>query len=690
MDSEILQFTPFASFVHPSFWHKLSENKLNVDKLCDSAKKIYGFYSNIDASNCLLEVEYTAFNQVFEPPKNCFNAYGVLHNKNTIEDFKNVDKNRILQEEGNQIRLLVDSGQCLRDPSLLANFLILSYADLKKYKFYYWFAFPAPAEANLFTSKPATKISDTFSGDQIKEIQEKYLDIEDTKFRSFFILEVLTNGFKTHQLSDLISTSDKEKNLKGIDVQKIYFAFSDPSENPNPGWQLRIFAAVLSHFCPILCGSVINFLAIRLKRQMTIDESIVYVARMSEKPIDFSNEIKWIGWEPNDHGKYVPRIASMANSMDPEKLAETSVNLNLKLMRWRLVPELNLSAISDTKCLLLGAGTLGCSVARNLLAWGVNCITLVDNGNVSYSNPVRQNLFKHEDAEFARPKASTAAKRLLEIYPALNTKGITLHIPMPGHPISDTTKGNTVKDIETLEKLILEHDVIYLLMDSRESRWLPTVLGAFHGKIVLNAALGFDSYLVMRHGTRKSPQEAIDYEKYKRKGLKCIPGDLLGCYFCNDVTAPGNSMRDRTLDQQCTVTRPAVSNIAGSLVVELMTTLLQHELREFAPAFVSAASAKNAEDSDPIPEGILGILPHSIRGVISSFEQILPATEKFSNCIACSQKILEEYSKRKIDFILDALNSSKYLEDITGITEMMKESHEDIIECLDSDLELSE
>ncbi|CAM9874275.1 unnamed protein product, partial [Heterosigma akashiwo] len=107
--------------------------------------------------------------------------------------------------------------------------------------------------------------------------------------------------------------------------------------------------------------------------------------------------------------------------MDPTRLAAQAADLNIKLMKWRALPALDTDRLANLRCLLLGAGTLGCSVARNLMAWGVRHLDVVDNGRVSYSNPVRQPLFELEDCKAGgKPKAEAACEALRRIFPGMH------------------------------------------------------------------------------------------------------------------------------------------------------------------------------------------------------------------------------------------------------------------------------
>ena len=56
-------------------------------------------------------------------------------------------------------------------------------------------------------------------------------------------------------------------------------------------------------------------------------------------------------------------------------------------------------------------------------------------------------------------------------------------MPMPGHPVSAALLEQVTDAVTRLRQLVSEHDLVFLLMDSRESRWLPTVMGAAHQKV---------------------------------------------------------------------------------------------------------------------------------------------------------------------------------------------------------------
>ncbi|KAL7051316.1 hypothetical protein ACKWTF_004425 [Chironomus riparius] len=674
-ENKIFQYVQFKSVVAPDFWYKLAENKLNIEKLDEIDQHIVGTYTNLNAKNCLIDFDCTSFNSKIVTSRNKFGAVGVLKNLNTIESFKNCDKISLLNTAGNQLITNILNGTCLENPSELASFLLLSFADLKKYNFYYWFAFPASLDLVIYEASPSQFISEKFTDEDIKNFTLK-IDSLDTKQSAFFIANKTLDVIL---LKDAISHVKTDSNLLDFDLSSNYFCFSDPSES-KCGWVLRNYILLLYLLCPILRGQSINILSVRQSEHNSLKASKVFYVTLPKYNDDFQF-LTWTSWEKNNNGKMMPRIANMSEVMDPIKTAEHFAMLNLKLMKWRLLPALNLDIIKTQKCLLLGAGTLGCGIARSLMSWGFSNISFIDSGHVSYSNPVRQSLFTYADAYQNKFKSKAAAERLLEILPSVKSHGHVLTIPMPGYPINESTRQKTIEDVDLIVNMIKDSDVLFLVTDSRESRWLPTLLGSYFGKIVITTALGFESYLVMRHGASKSHEQ--DELEEEISGLKCIPGNKLGCYFCNDVTSPGNSIRDRTLDQQCTVTRPAVSNIAASISVELLVSLLQHEKKICAPAYYQINN-KSTDVVESIPESMLGIIPHSVRGYLSTFSNILPATERFNQCIACSDFVLNEYKEHDKEFLFKVFNSAEYLEKITNLEDFAN-MDDDIINELDDD-----
>ncbi|XVF25658.1 hypothetical protein REPUB_Repub13aG0232400 [Reevesia pubescens] len=683
----ILQFAPFQSSVDEGFWHRLSSLKLNKFGIDDSPIPISGFYapcSHPQVSNHLTLLaeslpsdsnEESAMPAIIRGNRNRCSVPGIIYNTNTMESFHALDKQALLKAEAKKIWEDIHSGKSVEDCAVLSRFLIISFADLKKWSFHYWFAFPALAldpPATLVDLRPASQWFTFEEAESVSAACNEWRNSSETADVPFFLVSV---GSDSHVAI---------RHLKDFEAcqrcsQKLLFAFYDPCHLPNnPGWPLRNFLALI---CARWNLKTVRFLCYRENRGFAdlslslVGEALITVAQGWREHQCVPNAV---GWELNK-GRKVPRCINLAKSMDPTRLAISAADLNLKLMRWRALPSLNLDILFSIKCLLLGAGTLGCQVARMLMAWGIRKITLLDNGRVAMSNPLRQSLYTLDDCLNGGDFKATAAVRSLQrIFPAVEAEGVVMAIPMPGHPVSSQEENSVLEDCRRLSDLIDSHDVIFLLTDTRESRWLPTLLCANTNKITITSALGFDSFLVMRHG----PGPFNSTSDLKAETANSLSADMdnlaltntdgehrLGCYFCNDVVAPTDSTSNRTLDQQCTVTRPGLAPIASALAVELLVGILHHPHGIFAKAEI--ANSNNGGESE-LP---LGILPHQIRGSLPLFQQMTLVGHSSNSCTACCSTVVSEYRKRGMQFILQAINHPTYLEDLTGLTELMKSAN---------------
>lgn len=609
-----LQFFPFCSKVDPAFWKQLGERKLNEYKLSSHAVPIsnayYSFNTAKNADRAWLEVRSDDDACGFA---NEFKAEGgTLINVNTLEDFKALNKTKLIEEEFARFESALETNQFFANPTYwLTRFLVISFADLKRHVFVYWFAFPALALSHLSAQNSLLELA----------LPGFFESLEGMPSPFFFVDE----QNKPRALSEW----HKEDSLT--------FGFVDPSPNRTaPSWFLRNFIFALAHHAGFnLAGRKVKMICLREPVLPVKRKSIESVLWEITLPDISSSTGKVIGWEPNAQQQMKPKVADLSQFLDGSKVSEAAVNLNLKLMKWRAFPELNETKLQDLNALILGCGTLGCAVIRGLMGWGVKKLTLVDSGKVSLSNPVRQSLFVAADV--GKDKAEAARDRVLEIHPAMQVEFWSESIPMPGHSAKS-------EEISKLIHLVESHDVVFMLTDTRESRWFPTLLCNRFDKLCLNAALDFDSFLAMRHG---------------------VPGNKLGCYFCSDVMAPRNSTRNRTLDQQCTVTRPGLAPIAGALLVEMLVALVHHPMGSLAPATTDGGKERSKLGC--------GAVPHVIRGYLGSFVHEQSVAESFPQCTACSASVRNAFEQDGVGFVQRVLADPDALDAVTGLDKLKQE-----------------
>jgi ubiquitin-like modifier-activating enzyme ATG7 len=699
----IVKFTPFASSIESPFWVRYNREKLETIKLSEEPISLQATYG-IDGPPRIQcsETDFQAASNTKITANETVSVTLTLQGFNTLESFQKCDKNKLLHDFFAPVFL---TGEI----KALNSVLLCVFPELKSHRVLYWMGIPAlltkdgrsiRATSQVALVEAWTAEERTTLGQNIESMRLNNLQDETSGTRGLPPFFLCTKN----SCVSLDSKSGRSL-LQSTPLDDLVFGFFDPTgptgtiqpEQPM-GWPLRNLIAYLCYHLD-LGGKQVQVLSYRPKvvRRMDLeqqgdlhhqkdqtigadDASILLTVLIPTKEdyewetkSEDASKHKVVGWELNARNKPGPRWVNLKPLLDSNHLAIQAADLNLKLMKWRMIPDLQVEQLQKTKVLLVGAGTLGCSVARVLMGWGVRKMKILDYGKVSYSNPVRQSLFTLEDCHHnngsGRPKAEAASDALKTIAADMESEGISLSIPMPGH---QDTKEAIEDSVTKLDTLIQECDAVFLLTDTRESRWLPTLAAAAHDKILINAALGLDSWLVMRHGG------GVDEE-----------GKRLGCYFCNDIVAPENSTKNRTLDQQCTVTRPGLAPIASAMAAELMVSLLHHPKRQAAPAPNAGGGmfSPTASRDDPSSSGPLGIIPHQIRGSLVSYTMMTPTVPAFKHCTACSSSVIEAYKDNKVEVVYNTCYStdSAYLENLSGLTTFRAEAAEKMADMEDWD-----
>lgn len=121
----------------------------------------------------------------------------------------------------------------MTNPQILASFALITFADLKKYKFYYWFAFPALLPPIPFTlSVSPAPLSNGFNLSSFVTSYSKFKASFPDQAGFFLVRKQGGSIVEIGKLSDW--------NTFWAAGDDFTIGFADPSSQPlHPGWILR-------------------------------------------------------------------------------------------------------------------------------------------------------------------------------------------------------------------------------------------------------------------------------------------------------------------------------------------------------------------------------------------------------------------------------------------------------------------
>ena len=272
--ADVLKFEPLTGSVDVGFLTELAKKKLEEFKLSDAPVPIRGGFTGAarrDASSPFC-VAADAFAPPASsvPPSLCV-APGTLLNANTLEDFKEMDKAAVLEREAAALWEAITSGRAYDEPALLLRFALLSFADLKTHKFYYWFAFPSLAITPPRADAPAA-LADVLDSAQILQLREGYAALPraaDGGAPPFFAVRRAGGGapLAVGPLSKFREwAAEADAAVAGDEAWQAWLAVSDPcAAATHPGWPLRNLLALVAQQPPTGVSKV-TVLAIARRR----------------------------------------------------------------------------------------------------------------------------------------------------------------------------------------------------------------------------------------------------------------------------------------------------------------------------------------------------------------------------------------------------------------------------------------